>query len=159
MAGGCHKRRQVHQHFPVDYANAQMSAQQSLFTFAGQLGDDHDVALARSLPESWQNLKVIVPKQEKQRLRKRLFLMNVAPLNLFPNVDGVGLHIHEAIESGFDLGGEGLVGRLEDRIRERTITWSRHPRRMRRNRPSTISPPIFGEPSCLICLQQRYQEI
>src|SRR5262249_7344028 len=106
--------------FQYDYANPQMSAQQSLFTIAGQLGDDHDEALTRSLPESWQTLKVIVPKQEKQRLRKRLFLMNVAPLNLFPNVDGVGLHIHEAIESGFDLGGEGLVGRLEERIRERS---------------------------------------
>jgi hypothetical protein len=105
--------------FQYDYANPQMSAQQSLFTIAGQLGDNHDEALTRSLPESWQTLKVIVPKQEKQRLRKRLFLMNVAPLNLFPNVDGVGLHIHEAIESGFELGGEGLVGRLEERIRER----------------------------------------
>lgn len=104
--------------FQYDYANPQMSAQQSLFTIAGQLGDNHDEALTRSLPESWQTLKVIVPKQEKQRLRKRLFLMNVAPLNLFPDVDGVGLHIYEAIESGFDLGGEGLVGRLEDRIRE-----------------------------------------
>jgi hypothetical protein len=106
--------------FQYEYANPQMSAQQSLFTIAGQLGDDHDEALARSLPEPWLTLKVIVPKKERQKLRRRLFLMNVAPLNLFPSVEGVGRHIREAIESGFDLGSEGLVGRLEDRIRQRS---------------------------------------
>jgi len=107
--------------FQYDYANPQMSAQQSLFTISGRLGDNHDDVLESALPDSWQTLKILVRKQEKQRLRKRLFLMNVAPLNLFPNVEGVGRHIREAIESDYDLGGEGgLVSRLEASIRERS---------------------------------------
>jgi hypothetical protein len=106
--------------FQYEYANPQMGAQQSLFTISGQLGEDHDVALGRSLPEPWQTLKVIIQKKDKQKLRQRLFRMNVAGLNLFPSVDGVGRHIREAIQSGFELGIEGLVSNLEDRLRRRS---------------------------------------
>jgi hypothetical protein len=105
--------------FQYEYANPQMAAQQSLFTISGQLGEDHNVTLERSLPEPWQTLKVIIQKQLKQKLRKRLFRMNVAALNLFPNVDGVGRHIREATECGFPLGVEGLVSNYEDRLKLR----------------------------------------
>jgi FRG domain len=105
--------------FRYEYANAQMGAQQSLFTISGQLGDNHDDALALSLSEPWQTLKIIVPKSEKATLRQRLFHMNVNALSLFPNVDGVGRHIREAIESSFKLD-EGLVWRILERLKGRT---------------------------------------
>ena len=97
-----------------------MGAQQSLFTISGQLGDDHDLALARSLPEAWQTLRVIMSKSHKEALRKRLFGMNVGPLNLFPNIDGVGRHIREALQSGFPLGDEGLLWSLRGRVKRKS---------------------------------------
>jgi FRG domain len=106
--------------FRYEYANPQMGAQQSLFTISGQLGDDHDLALARSLPEAWQTLRVIMSKSHKEALRKRLFGMNVGPLNLFPNIDGVGRHIREALQSGFPLGDEGLLWSLRGRVKRKS---------------------------------------
>ena len=105
--------------FRYQYANAQMGAQQSLFTISGQLGDDHDLALARSLPEEGQTLKIIIPQSCKTALRPRLFLMNVSPLSLFPSIDGVGRHIREAIQCEFPLGDEGLVWNLVERVTHR----------------------------------------
>jgi hypothetical protein len=105
--------------FRYEYANPQMGAQQSLFTISGQLGDDHDDALARSLPEPWHTLRVIVPASHKADLRRHLFRMNVAALNLFPSIDGVGRHIREALQSGFPLGDEGLQWSLQARARRR----------------------------------------
>lgn len=105
--------------FRYEYANPQMGAQQSLFTISGKLGEDHDIALARSLPEPWQTLRVIVSKSHKENLRRRLFRMNVAALNLFPSIDGVGRHIREALQSDFPLGDEGLLWNLEARVRRR----------------------------------------
>ncbi len=103
--------------FRYEYANPQMGAQQSLFTISGRLGDDHDIALARSLPEPWHTLRVIVSKSHKEALRRRLFRMNVAALNLFPSIDGVGRHIREALQSGFPLGDEGLPWSLQARVK------------------------------------------
>lgn len=104
--------------FRYEYANAQMGAQQSLFTVCGKLLH-HEEALKRSLPEPWQTVRVIVPKVHKRELRHQLFRMNVGALNLFPSVDGVGRHISEALLSGFPLGDEGLFWNLEARARRR----------------------------------------
>jgi FRG domain len=108
--------------FRYEFANPQMGAQQSLFTISGQLGDDHDIALARSLPESWQTLRVIVSKSHKEALRRRLFRMNVGALNLFPSIDGVGRHIRDALQSRFPLGDEGLLWNLQARARKKEKT-------------------------------------
>ena len=105
------------QTFRYEYANPQMGAQQSLFTISGRLGDDHDIALGRSLPQPWQTLRVIISKSHKEVLRRHLFRMNVAALNLFPSIDGVGRHIREALQSGFPLGDEGLQWSLQDRAK------------------------------------------
>lgn len=107
-----------------EFANPQMGAQQSLFTICGQL-IHHDDALQQSLPLPWQFVRVIVPKQHKRDLRHRLFRMNVAALNLFPTVDGVGRHISEALQSGFPLGNEGLLRNLEARARRRSTAASK----------------------------------
>ena len=101
--------------FRYQYANPQMGAQQSLFTISGRLGDDHDVALARSLREPWQTLRIVLAKAAKTVLRQRLFTMNVSALALFPTPDGVGRNIREAIKSGFSLGDEGLLWVLEEK--------------------------------------------
>ena len=100
--------------FRYQYANPQMSAQQSLFTVSGKLGEDHDVALERSLVEPWQTLKIIIPKSYKRRLRQRLFTMNVNPLSLFPTPTGVGRQVSEAIHAEVSLGDEGLLWILEE---------------------------------------------
>jgi hypothetical protein len=104
--------------FRYEYANAQMGAQQSLFTICGKLLH-HDEALQRFLPEPWQTVRVIVPKAHKRDLRHQLFRMNVGALNLFPSMDGVGRHISEALLSGFPLGDEGLVWKLAASARRR----------------------------------------
>jgi len=103
--------------FRYQYANPQMGAQQSLFTISGRLGEDHDLALARSLPEPWQTLKVIIPQASKHTLRQRLFRMNVSALALFPTPDGVGRNIREAIACDVSLGDEGLLWVLEEKAR------------------------------------------
>jgi hypothetical protein len=103
--------------FRYQYANPQMSAQQSLFTISGKLGDDHDVALERSLGGPWQRLKIIISKTYKKTLRQRLFTMNVNPLALFPTPDGVGRNVREAIQSEVSLGDEGLLWILEEKAR------------------------------------------
>jgi FRG domain len=103
--------------FRYQYANPQMSAQQSLFTIAGRLGDNHNEALERSLPERWQKLRIILSKSYKSDLRQRLFAMNVNPLALFPTPDGVGRNIREAMQCGLSLGDEGLLWELEERAR------------------------------------------
>ena len=103
--------------FRYQYANPQMGAQQSLFTISGKLGLDHDIALAQSLPEAWQTLKIIIPKACKRRLRQRLFKMNVSALALFPTPDGVGRNIREAIQCDHPLGDEGLLWVLEEKAR------------------------------------------
>jgi hypothetical protein len=107
--------------FRYEYANPQMGAQQSLFTISGTLGDDHNDALERWLPEKWQTVRVIISKAHKLPLRQQLFRMNVGALNLFPSIDGVGRYISEAVQSDFPLGDEGLGWNLEARAR-------RHPR-------------------------------
>ena len=99
--------------FRYQYANAQMTAQQSLFTISGQLGDDHHLALGRSLPQPWQTLKIIVPTGIKPMLRRRLQLMNVGALALFPTLDGVGHSVQEALDAGMPLDDEGLLWVLE----------------------------------------------
>jgi hypothetical protein len=103
--------------FRYQYANPQMGAQQSLFTISGRLGDDHDLALARSLPENWQTLKVVISNSCKRALRQRLFRMNVSALSLFPTPDGVGRNIREAIQCDYSLGDEGLLWVLEQKAR------------------------------------------
>ncbi len=101
------------------YANPQMGAQQSLFTISSTLGEEHDVALARSLPQPWQTIVIIIPAEHKQKLRQRLFAMNVSPLALFPTLDGVGRHIRETIESKLPQDDEGLLWILEANARAR----------------------------------------
>jgi hypothetical protein len=103
--------------FRYEYANPQMSAQQSLFTVAGKIGDNHNDALERCLKEPWQRLKVIIPKSEKEKLRRRLFTMNVSPLALFPTPDGVGRNIREAMQSKLSLGDESLLWSLDEMAR------------------------------------------
>ena len=105
--------------FRYQYANPQMSAQQSLFTVSGQLGDDHDVALGRSLPETWQTLKIVISKSDKKKLRQRLFKMNVSALALFPTLDGVGRNIRETIECELPLDDEGLLWVLDEKARRK----------------------------------------
>jgi FRG domain-containing protein len=100
--------------FRYEYANPQMSAQQSLFTITGRLSENHDAALGRSLHEPWQKIKIIIPKRHKETLRGRLFTMNVSPLALFPTPEGVGRTIREAVESRLSLGDESLVWSLEE---------------------------------------------
>ncbi len=99
--------------FRYQYANAQMSAQQSLFTICGSTEMHHDAAIERVLREDWDKLRVRVPAGVKKTLKQRLFRMNVSGLSLFPNVDGVGKHISEALHCGFPLGDEGLLYLLE----------------------------------------------
>ena len=101
--------------FRYEYANPQMSAQQSLFTISGRLGDNHDAALERSLPEPWHRLKIIISRKDKDQLRRRLFTMNVSPLALFPTPDGVGRNIREAMQSKLSLGDESLLWSLDER--------------------------------------------
>jgi hypothetical protein len=105
--------------FRYKYANSQMSAQQSLFTISSKLGENHDVGLAKSLPEPWQTLKVIIPEAHKQKVMQRLFAMNVSGLALFPTLDGVGRNIRETINSGLPQDDEGLLWILEDNARAR----------------------------------------
>ena len=100
--------------FRYEYANPQMSAQQSLFTITGRLNDNHNSALNRSLREPWQKLRIIIPKRHKETLRGRLFTMNVSPLALFPTPEGVGRTIREAVESRLSLGDESLVWSLDE---------------------------------------------
>jgi len=103
--------------FRYQYANAQMSAQQSLFTIAGRLGDNHDEALARTLDEPWQTLRIRIPRASKKLLRQRLFLMNVSALALFPTINGVGRNIREAILAEYALSDEALLRALEEKAR------------------------------------------
>jgi hypothetical protein len=103
--------------FRYQYANPQMSAQQSLFTITGKLGHHHDEALESSLVHPWQRLKIIIPKTHKKALRQRLFTMNVSPLSLFPTPDGVGRSVTEAIASDVSLGDEGLLWILDEKGR------------------------------------------
>jgi hypothetical protein len=103
--------------FRYEYANPQMSAQQSIFTVAGEIGDRHDEALARCLSEPWQRVKVIIAKADKEQLRRRLFAMNVGPLSLFPTPTGVGSHISEAMRSNLSLGDETLIWSLDELTR------------------------------------------
>jgi FRG domain len=105
--------------FRYQYANAQMGAQQSLFTISGMLGDNHNIALERSLPDAWQRLKIRISKSYKRQLRQRLFTMNVSALALFPTPDGVGRNIRETIQCALPLGDEGLLWLLEERTRAR----------------------------------------
>jgi len=118
--------------FRYKYANQQMGAQQSLFTISSMLGEDHDIALARSLREPWQTLKIVIPAAQKQKLRQRLFAMNVSPLALFPTLDGVGRNIRETIESGLPQDDEGLLWILEANARARGARLK--PKRTRRIR-------------------------
>jgi hypothetical protein len=103
--------------FRYKYANPQMSAQQSLFTISSRLGENHDIALANSLPEPWQTLKIIIPAAHKQKVMQRLFAMNVSGLALFPTLDGVGRNIRETINSGLPQDDEGLLWILEGNAR------------------------------------------
>ena len=106
--------------FRYQYANAQMTAQQSLFTISGRLDDDHHVALGRTLPDPWQTLKIIVPTGIKPILRRRLQLMNVGALALFPTLDGVGHSVREALDAGMPLDDEGLLWVLEANAAKRS---------------------------------------
>lgn len=99
--------------FRYQYANAQMGAQQSLFTICGSTDMCHDAALERVLRDEWDKLRVLVPARVKSTLIQRLFRMNVSALSLFPNVEGVGTHISQALRCGFPLGDEGLLYLLE----------------------------------------------
>jgi hypothetical protein len=101
--------------FRYQYANPQMSAQQSLFTIAGTLGENHEVAIARVLRDKTDTLRIVIPEVFKKTLRQRLFRMNVSAISLFPNIDGVGRHITEALRSDFPLGEEGLLWKLKRR--------------------------------------------
>jgi len=102
--------------FRYQYANPQMGAQQSLFTVTGELGENHDEALAKSLPGAEDTLRVMVPRSCKKDLRRRLLQMNVCALSLFPSINGVGLHVTEAIQCNF-LSDEGLLLALMDKLR------------------------------------------
>jgi FRG domain len=99
--------------FRYQYANAQMGAQQSLFTICGSTDMFHDAAIERVLRDEWDKLRVRVRAGVKGKLIQRLFRMNVSALNLFPNVEGVGTHISQALRCGFPLGDEGLLYQLE----------------------------------------------
>jgi len=99
--------------FRYQYANAQMGAQQSLFTICGSTDVFHEAAIERVLRDEWDKLRVRVPAQMKNTLQQRLFRMNVSALSLFPSIDGVGRHISEALRCGFPLGDEGLLYLLE----------------------------------------------
>jgi hypothetical protein len=103
--------------FRYMYANPQMSAQQSLFTIAGRLGDNHDEVLAKTLDEPWHTLRIRIPQACKKVLRQRLFLMNVSALALFPTINGVGRNIRESILAGYALSDEALLRALEEKAR------------------------------------------
>ena len=101
--------------FRYQYANPQMGAQQSIFTICGKINEFHETALDRILTNKFDKLKIIIPSALKNNLRQRLFLMNVSALSLFPTVNGVGLHISEAIRCGFPLGDDGILYQAEKR--------------------------------------------
>ena len=103
--------------FRYQYANPQMSAQQSLFTISGTLEETHEITLARALPDKRDTLRIIVPQQLKKELRQRLFRMNVNALSLFPTMDGVGRHISEALQSDCPLGDLSLLYTLRSRAK------------------------------------------
>jgi len=102
--------------FRYEYANPQMGAQQSVFTFTGRLRENHDAVLAQRLPEAGLTMKVVIPRAYRNLLRKRLFWMNVNALALFPDIEGVGRNISEAIQCDFSLGDEGLQWVLDERV-------------------------------------------
>jgi hypothetical protein len=103
--------------FRYKYANPQMSAQQSLFTISSKLDENHDIALANSLAEPWQTLKIVIPSAQRRKVMQRLFAMNVSGLALFPTLDGVGRSIRETINSGLPQDDEGLLWILEGTAR------------------------------------------
>ncbi len=103
--------------FRYQFANPQMSAQQSLFTISGTLGEDHEIAIGRVLRLPEDKLRIVVPASLKKTVRQRLFLMNVNALSLFPSLDGVGRQISEAVRSNFSLGDDALLWILKSRVK------------------------------------------
>jgi hypothetical protein len=95
--------------FRYEFANPQMTAQQSLFTMSGTLDEGHERSIARILKQRGNTLRVVVRAKIMRTVQQRLFRMNVNALSLFPTTSGVGRHIAEAIKCDFPMGDRDLL--------------------------------------------------
>lgn len=91
--------------------NARMNAQQSLFTMSGHLGDKHNESVPAILTKETDTKKIIIKREFKKELAKRLDLMNITATSLFPGILGVSEHIKHILELGIPLVDFGDVER------------------------------------------------
>lgn len=75
--------------------NPRMNAQQSLFTMAGRICVTHDI-IGDKLSNA-EAFKIIVPKNIKTDLLKRLDKMNILATNLFPDITGIARRTRDSI--------------------------------------------------------------
>jgi hypothetical protein len=81
--------------------SARMAAQQGYFMYSSDIMADHEPLLDAHLAAEQDSgagetyRKVIVPKDLKPKLLRRLRVMNVTGASLFPGVDGLGMAARE----------------------------------------------------------------
>lgn len=80
-------------------ASPRMIAQSSVFTVSTNTVEGHCVSIrmgaqAESRPEP-NHVRVIIPKELKAKLLRRVMAMNITAATLFPGIDGIGRSMHE----------------------------------------------------------------
>ncbi len=74
------------------FATARMQAQQSMFTLANSIDQDHGALIAEAVPTA-DRLLLKVPAGLKGNILQRLLRMNMHAGTLFPGLDGVARRI------------------------------------------------------------------
>lgn len=101
--------------FPLDLwkQNQRMIAQQGLFTMCRNVMGNHGDIISKSLDGiNGTHGVLIIPKEKKLEMLRKLELLNITGNSLFPGLDGLGKSIGELalMESWFELRGLGEAG-------------------------------------------------